>query len=209
MSRRIPSVSDDVEVYAFVILLVVMVIAIAIQPQSIALRAIFAGIILICGLIISWWNLGIDNWFERREADRNYQRWREETLSLPVEEAMRRAEPMLSDPDYFEFIPAEAHDAKVAQRFGPALQSLFLRYAVIRYDWENTHVSCRAVTPCDWDNRYLKIGSDMGRKDLLVLPDDDMVHVVSTRASHPQELNRTTYRSIYHWFLIEFEGYAG
>jgi hypothetical protein len=149
----------------------------------------------------------MDSWLKQWRANKENKKWVQDILALSLEEAMRQAEPMLSDPEYFELTPAEAEDVEIARTFGPALHSLFSRYAVIRYDWNDMHLSCRDIASYEWDSRYVKIGSGLYGHALLVLPQDDRVHEVWDQNPNPQNWGQTIYPSIYHWLLLEFRDY--
>jgi len=151
---------------------------------------------------------------ERRQR---YEAYAAEVAALSVEEARRRAEPILADTRFWRCLAAEGGDIPRSRELSQSLCDLFERFAAV----EDTHSGARlgreeiepyrgsvgdvltfGTEPPTGRNQYLRIGRDPGDNPIVVRVNEEALFVVHKPLASGGRVWSTCYASVYHWILM-------
>jgi hypothetical protein len=161
--------------------------------------------------LVDWWHRNDEAHEEVvREVVGAVAKWEQEMMNLPIDEAKRRAIPLLDDPTNYrcERAPLTDDDRRKLQLLPLNARSLFEEYKSIDAH-EGDEVYDRAdITEIDVNEngtkvRYIKIGEGAGGHDsILVKPLEEDIYLLGD-SSYGQSGPVRLCGSIYHYLLYE------
>ena len=138
-----------------------------------------------------------------------YRRQYREIIALPYEEARRRAELLLADPQRLLCVPAHAPlDAGVVP-LASGLQSLFSRFESIQVIDSESLLSRELIAPFGWDwkegpwrrHQFWQIGAAHEHAVILVRPHLEGVYDTDGM-DEGEDMEEPDFPSAYHWLLM-------
>jgi hypothetical protein len=137
----------------------------------------------------------------RDEFETKIEQWKSDIFALPADEAQRRAEALLKDPEKFTCIQAPADREDVLLSLPPLLRHLFETYESIEGRSAETELRRKQIEWSQLAREYLKVGIDTAHTELAVKPPDETLFVFSDEFPAGDRLVET-YPSIYHYLLF-------
>ena len=138
-----------------------------------------------------------------------YHRQYQEIVALPYEEAQRRAELLLIDPQRFLCLPAPPPLDDSLAHLASGLQSLFSRFEGIQVVDRESRLSRDSIAPFGWDwkegpwrkHQFWQIGTAHEHAVILVKPHLEGVYDTDGLDTD-EEMKEPDFPSVYHWLLM-------
>lgn len=124
--------------------------------------------------------------------------------ALTSEEAKKRVEPYLANATIFRVAPATTAMDLSTCELGPELRAFFQQYAEVKGPG-NFSVSREAVAPSTIDARFIRIGADYARSEVVTYPTDDRVTIIDGSEADDDAIAANNLPSIYHLLLYVAE----
>ncbi len=130
----------------------------------------------------------------------------EAVVALPMEEARRRAELLLADPDVFASVESPA--SQLPDVLAPALRGLFSRFESVTAVQDEAFLSRNLVAPFGWEwedgpwrrHQFWQIGWESGHVYTLVKPYEEGVYNIE-ELEDDDDVSEPDFPSVYHWLL--------
>jgi hypothetical protein len=134
------------------------------------------------------------------EAGRQYIQAKKEVFALSHEEAGKRTEQLLADPQKFIVERARSNAVPLRAQLAGELVAFFEKYESVREKNGEFHVSWKLIGESDFRPGFLKIGTDSDSTEIVVKPGMETVYEID--GSESSEAEMTQFPGIFHLIIL-------
>ena len=134
------------------------------------------------------------------EVRRKYVQARQDIFGLSREEAAKRSEQLMADPQKFVVEKAQDNAVPLRKELAAELVAFFSKYESVRTTGGEFNVTWKLIGDSDFRPGFLRIGTDFDHTELVVKPRVETIYEID--GSESSETEMTSFPSIFHLIIL-------